>query len=175
MIWRDNNFSSKPVYNNEYDEIFKKFLKERMNYIEQYAELNIYPCETTNEAIELIKRKKYNKIILISNVGTDLGGKAFIEEARKILNNDVLALFLAYNTAHLDWIKKYKNALFSNESSFYEEYLKCFSEEQHDKKSEILNLKLKMESHYKVKFNFDDKFLDFPYYKSGGSYGELNF
>ena len=175
VIWRDNNFSSKPVYNNDYDEIFKKFLKERMNYIEQYAELNIYPCETTNEAIELIKRKKYNKIILISNVGTDLGGKAFIEEARKILNNDVLALFLAYNTAHLDWIKKYKNALFSNESSFYEEYLKCFSEEQHDKKSEILNLKLKMESHYKVKFNFDDKFLDFPYYKSGGSYGELNF
>ena len=175
VIWRDNNFSSKPVYNNEYDEIFKKFLKERMDYIEQYAELNIYPFETTKEAIELIKRKKYNKIILISNVGTDLGGKTFIDEARKILNNDVLALFLAYNTAHLDWIKNYKNALFSNESSFYEEYLKCFSEEQYDKKSEILNLKLKMENHYNVKFNFDDKFLDFPYYKSGGSYGELNF
>jgi len=26
VIWRDNNFSSKPVYNNEFDEIFKKFL-----------------------------------------------------------------------------------------------------------------------------------------------------
>ena len=175
VIWRDNNFSSKPVYNNEFDEIFKKFLKERMNYIEQYAELNIYPFETTKEALELIKRKKYNKIILISNVGTDLGGKAFIEEARKILDNDVLVLFLAYNTAHLDWIKNYKNALFSNESSFYEEYLKCFSEEIYDKKSEILNLKLKMESHYNVKFNFDDKFLDFPNYKSEGSYGELKF
>ena len=23
VIWRDNNFSSKPVYNNEYDKIFK--------------------------------------------------------------------------------------------------------------------------------------------------------
>ena len=175
VIWRDNNFSSKPVYNNEFDEIFKKFLTERMNYIEQYAELNIYPCETTKEAIDLIKRKKYNKIILISNVGTDLGGKAFIDEARQILNNDVLVLFLAYNIAHLDWIKNYKNALFSNESSFYEEYLKCFSEKNLDKENEILNLKSKMESHYKIKFNFDDKFLDFPYYKSEGSYGDLRF
>ena len=175
VIWRDNNFSSKPVYNNEFDEIFKKFLAERINYIEQYAEMNIYPCETTKEALDLIKRKKYNKIILISNVGTDLGGKTFIDEARKILNNDVLALFLAYNIAHLDWIKNYKNALFSNESSFYEEYLKCFSEKIRDKKSEILNLKSNMESHYKVKFNFDNKFLEFPNYKSEGSYGELKF
>ena len=63
-----------------------------MRYIEQYAEQNIYPFETTEEALKLIKRKKYNKIILISNVGTDLGGKKFIDEARKILNNDVLTL-----------------------------------------------------------------------------------
>ena len=33
IIWRDNNFSSNPVYNNNFDEIFKKFLKERMRYI----------------------------------------------------------------------------------------------------------------------------------------------
>ena len=26
VIWRDNNFSSEDVYNNEFDEIFKKFL-----------------------------------------------------------------------------------------------------------------------------------------------------
>ena len=51
-IWRDNNFSSKPVYNNEFDDIFKEFLKNRMAYIEQYAEFNIYPCQTTEEAIK---------------------------------------------------------------------------------------------------------------------------
>ena len=59
VIWRDNNFSSNPIYNNNLDAMFKKFLKERINFIDQYAEYNIYPCETTNEAIELIKRKKY--------------------------------------------------------------------------------------------------------------------
>ena len=175
VIWRDNNFSSKPIYNNEFDEIFKKFLEERMKYVEQYAEQNIYPCETSEEALKLIKRKKYNKIILLSNVGSDLGGKKFVDEARRIIGNDVVALFLAYNTAHLNWIKDYKNALFSNDPNFYEEYLKCFSEKVYDKSNEILKLKEKMENHYNVKFNFDNRFLDFPNYKSEGRYSDLSF
>ena len=175
VIWRDNNFSSKPVYNNKFDEIFKKFLNERMVYIEQYAEQNIYPCETTEQALELIKRKKYNKIILISNVGTDLGGKKFVDEARKILQNDVIALFLAYNTGHLKWIQNYKNALFSNDPSFYEEYRECFSEKNYEKKMTISELKSKIENHYTVKFNFDDNYLDFPLYKSSGEYSDLRF
>ena len=83
-----------------------------MKYIEQFAEYNIYPCETTNETLELVKRKKYNKIILISNIGTDLGGKKFKDEARKIIGNDVIALFLAYKIGHLNWVKNYKNAFF---------------------------------------------------------------
>ena len=175
VIWRDNNFSSKPVYNNEFDEIFKKFLKEKMKFIEQYAEYNIYPCETTNEALELIKRKKYNKIILISNVGTDLGGKKFIDEARKIIGNDVITLFLAYNIKHLNWIKNYKNALFSNDPNFYEQYLNCFNDEYYKKEDKILELKQSIENHYKVKFTFDDKFLEYPNYKDKGSFSELTF
>ena len=175
VVWRDNNFSSKPVYNNKFDEIFKNFLKERLKYIEQYAEFNIYPCETNKEALELINRKKYNKIILISNIGTDLGGKKFIDKARKILGNEVLALFLAYNINHLKWVKDYKNALFSNEPNFYEEYLKCFSDEEKNKESKILNLKKKIEENYNVKFNFNNKFFYFPYYKNKGEYSDLTF
>ena len=172
VIWRDNNFSSKPVYNNEFDDIFKKFLDERMRYVEQYAEQNIYPCDSTDEALALIRRKKYNKIILLSNVGSDLGGKKFVDEARKILGNDVIALFLAYNTGHLNWIKNYKNSLFSNDPNFYEEYLNCFSEKMNTQ-CEIMKLKEKIESHYNVKFNFDDKFLYFPYFKDYGKVSDL--
>jgi len=69
VIWRDDNFSSKPIWNNEFDEKFKTFLKERLKFINQNGKYNIYPCETTEEALELVNRKKYNKIILISNVG----------------------------------------------------------------------------------------------------------
>jgi hypothetical protein len=174
IIWRDNNFSSKPVYNNEWDARFKQFLHERMKYIKQVAKYNIYPCKTSEEALELIKRKKYNKIILISNVGTDLGGKHFITEARKIIGNDVIALFLAYRTAHLDWIKTFKNALFSNEPKFYEEYIGCF-DERDGIKEKVRSLIDKMEHFYNVTFNFDDNFLKYPYYKKGGHYSDLTF
>ena len=50
--------------------------------------------------------------ILISNVGDDLSGKKFIEDARKILENEVIVLFLTYNTKHIEWIKNFKNAFF---------------------------------------------------------------
>jgi len=133
----------------------------------------IYPCESSEEALKLIKRKKYNKIILISNVGTDLGGRHFIENARKIIGNDVIALFLAYNISHLDWIKNYKNALFSNDPKFYEEYLECFNND--DIKSALNSLIRNMEKHYNVKFNFNDEFLDYPLFKESGNYSDLSF
>ena len=170
VIWRDDNFSSKPVYNNKFDQIFKDFLKERMKYINQEAKYNIYTCETTEEALELVKRKKYNKIILISNVGKKKAGKAFIDKAREIIGNDVIALFMAYQTSHLNWIKDYKNSLFSNDPKFYEEYLSSF-----EYKYKIKNLIEKMEKNYKVKFNFDDKYLYFPNFKENGKYGEMQF
>ena len=173
VIWRDNNFSSKPVYNNKFDQIFKSFLKERMTYINQVAKYNIYPCETTEEALELVKRKKYNKIILISNVGTNLEGKIFIDKAREIIGNNIVTLFLAYRTAHLDWIKNYKNAIFSNEPKFYEEYLQCF--EGYDIRSNIRDLVGKLENHYNVKFNFADDFLKYPHFKGQGKYNDFTF
>ena len=178
VIWRDNNFSSKQIYNNEYDEIFKKFLKERLTYVEQYSELNIYPCETTNEALELIKRKKYNKIILISNIGSDLGGKKFVDEARKIIGNNVIVLFSAYNIEHLKWVKDYKNALFSNEPNFYEDFLNCFSRDYYKYRNvgkNIIKLKEKIEEYYKVKFNFDNRFLHYPLFRKEGQFSDLNF
>ena len=175
VIWRDNNFSSKPVYNNEFDQIFKAFLKERLTYIEQFAEFNIYPFETSEEALKLVERKKYNKIILISNVGTDLGGKKFVDNARKIIGNNVITLFLAYNKKHLEWIKNYKNALFSNDPKFYEDYLRCFSDEYYGKETKLMELKSTIENHYNIRFNFDDAFLDYPLYKEEGKYGDLKF
>ena len=176
IIWRDNNFSPKPVYNNELDEIFKSFLKERLKYINQVSKYNIYPCETTEEALELVNRKKYNKIILISNAGPDLGGKKFIDKAREIIGNKVITLFLAYNKGHLNWIKNYKNALFANGPKFYEEFLQCFDVDYDDKiRNNIKDLIENLEAHFNVKFNFDDNYLDYPYFKREGKYLDLNF
>ena len=146
-------------------------------------------------------KKKFNKIILISNVGSDLGGKEFIINARKIIGSEIVVLFLCYNIKHLDWIKNFKNALFSNEASFYEEYLKCFMREKEpngydneqeddddnddnsdskdddldDQKiiTEIKDLRSMLENTYRVKFNFDNKFLDYPKFKNKGKFSEL--
>ena len=176
VIWRDNNFSSNPVYNNKFDEIFKKFLNERIKYIKEIAKFNIYICETSEEALKLVERKKYNKIILISNVGTDLGGKEFISNARKILGNDVIALFLAYNISHLDWIKNYKNAIFSNEPKLYEEYLNCFEQKDLSEiERNLVYLIARLEQYYNVKFNFDNDYLYYPLYKANGKYSDLSF
>ena len=173
VIWRDTNFSEKPIYNNSFDKIFKDFLKERKKYIQQMANYNIYTFNNSEEALAMIKRKKYNKIILLSNIGSDYGGKDFISNARKIIGNDVIALFLAYNEKHLKWVTKYKNSLFSNSSTFYEEYLECFNE--YNVKDSLIKLKEKLEKHYDVKFNFDEKFLDFPLFKESGNYSDLSF
>ena len=183
VIWRDSNFSEEAVYNNEFDEIFKKFLKERMKYLQERIKFNVYPCETSEEALKLIKRKKYNKIILISNVGTDLSGKKFIEDSRKIIGNDIIALFLCYNIQHLNWIKNFKNAIFSNDPGFYEDYLECFSaKKEKDEisddemiKNKIQKFKNKVEKKYKVKFNFDSHFLDYPKFKNNGKFSDLEF
>ena len=175
VIWRDNNLSSKDVYNDKYDKVFKEFLKKRLEYISQYAKFNIYPCETTQEALKLVRKKKFNKIILMSNVGTDFGGRTFVNEARKIIGNDVITLFLAYMDDHLKWITKYKNALFSNIDEFHEQYLECFTDDSKTTKQNILTLKKSIEDHYKVQFNFDDNFLKFPYFKEDGEFKDLNF
>ena len=42
VIWRDTNFSPNPVYDDiYYDNLFKEFLKKRVEYIEKAAKFNI--------------------------------------------------------------------------------------------------------------------------------------
>jgi len=146
-----------------------------MKYIKQMAKHNIYPYETSKEALKIVEKKKYNKIILISNVWTDLGGKNFISNERKIIGNDVIVLFLDYNISHLKWIKDYKNVLFSNNHNFYE-YLQCF--EDNNPYYTLENLKSlidKMEKYYKVNFNIDENVLYHHLFKKEGKYCDLAF
>ena len=170
VIWRDNNLSEEAIHKSEFDKVFKDFLKERIKYIKQSAKYNIYPCKTTDEALKIVNRKKYNKIILLSNIGPDYGGKDFVDKARKIIQSDVIVLFLSYSESHLKWVPQYKNALFCNEPYFYEEYLESFTDEM-----KLRELIKKLENHYKVKFNFDNNFLYFPLYKTEGFYSDLYF
>ena len=67
---------------------------------------------------------------------------------------------------------KYKNALFSNQPNFYQEYLSCFDKPNSTKK-DLKVLIQKVQLYYKVKFNFDEYFLEYPHFKASGKYSDL--
>ena len=175
VIWRDIYYSTKQINNKPIDEKIKKFLYNQLNNVEQNVNFNVYPCSSTEEALALVKRKRYNKIILISNVGNDFGGIIFINEARKIIGNNVVALFFVYNIEkHLGWITKYKNALVTKEPSFLERYMQCFNGiSSKDIMTGIWKLKEEFEQKYIVKLNFSLDFLNYPNYKDSGYYTDL--
>ena len=176
VIWRDINFPTKSNNNCSNNKNIKNFLYKQLNNVEQYTNFNVYPCSSTEEALSLVKRKKYNKIILIANVGIDYGGIKFINEARKIIGNDVVVLFFVYKIErHLGWITKYKNALVTNEPNFLGRYIKCFNGiSSQDIMTEILKLKEEFEKKYIIKLNFSLDFLNYPYYKDSGKYSDLS-
>ena len=170
VIWCDDNFSEKNIYNNESDGKFKNYLKERIKYCNKSAKYNVYTFINADDALLILNRKKYNKIILISNVGINKKGLNFVEKARQIIGNDVIVLFFALNEDHLKWITQYRNALFSNQAAFFEEYLDIFGD-----MFKMKQLIGKMENFYNVKFKIDDNFLYFPLFKENGHYSDLIF
>ena len=70
----------------------------------------------------------------------------------------MIALFLCYNIEHLKWIKKMKNALFSNDPQFYENYLQSFvtnsdiDEESKEQqiRTQLIALIIKMQKNIKL-------------------------
>ena len=161
IIWRDSHFKGA----NEFD----KFLEEQKLFIYEYAKMNAYFESSIEKALELIQRKKYNKIILISNIGLDLSGKRFVEIARKILGFNVMVLFYSKNKSHLSWLQNFPNALFTDNSNFYQEYILNYNE------SGLLNLKKKIETYYNIKLIFDNNFLKFPKFINSGEFDNIIF
>ena len=161
IIWRDSHFKGA----NE----FYKFLEEQKLFIYEYAKMNAYFESSIEKALELIQRKKYNKIILISNIGLDLSGKRFVEIARKILGFNVMVLFYSKNKSHLSWLQNFPNVLFTDNSNFYQEYILNYNE------SGLLNLKKKIETYYNIKLIFDNNFLKFPKFINSEEFDNIIF
>ena len=161
VIWRDPCFSKK----NEWD----KFLEERKMFIYKESKMNAFFVGTIEKGLEIILRKKYNKIILISNIGLDLSGKKFVEVARKILGFDVMVLFFSKNQNNFEWLQNFSNALYTNMNNFYEKYVTKYNKEG------LNELKKEVENQYKIKLNFTDDFMKFPNFSEKGKYKDLFF
>ena len=161
IIWRDPNFERNNKCN--------QYLEEKKIFIYKYSKMNAYFESSIEKALEIIKRKKYNKIILISNVGLDLSGKRFVEIARYILGFNVAVLFFSSNKNHLSWIKNFPNAFFTDNDEFFKEYILNYNDKG------LLNLKKNIENYYKIKLNFFNDFLQFPKFAEREEYKNLIF
>ena len=163
VLHRDPNFKE----NNEH----AQFLRSIQNKNQNIFDINIYYESSTEEALEFLLKRKYNKVILITNVGPNFEGKRFVEIVRKIYGFEVLVLFFSHNKKHLEWIKNYKNCLFTDNIDYYREFITNFNE----KDLKALREKLVKELSIKFKFNFTFDFISFPNYKAKGPFSSLNF
>ena len=163
IIWKDSNFCE----NNKH----KSYLNNlKTLYLHKFSDRNIYFESSTEKALELIKRKKFNKIILISNIGLDYSGKKFVEVARKILGFNIVILFFSNRIKHLEWVKDYPNSLYTDNGMFCEKYISNYNKEG------LFNLKKEMEAYYKIKFKLDNDCLGFPkFIKKEKKYNDIIF
>ena len=140
-LWKDYHFT--------HETEFTQHALQVKNVAKQLLGINIYGVGEFDEALDIIRRKKYNKVMIISNVGIVDKAKQFIEDIRKILKFNVIILFFTASIGHLEWIKEIPNVLFTMEDSFFKEYILNFNEKG------LNNLKVKIEEEYEEKL---DKF-----------------
>ena len=132
--------------------------------------------KTTETALKLINRKKYNKIIIITNGGNN--GKEFIIEARKIIDSNAIAAISAYDVyKHIKNNQDMKNVLILNGIEFHQKFFEAVIREDINS---LNNLKNKISEEYLKGTNlqlneFDDDVFNFPNFKNGGKFGDLNF
>ena len=161
VIWRDPGFT--------FENIHSEYLRYIKRFIFKQAKMNAFFDSRMERLLEIIKRKQYNKIILLSNCGKDLSGKKFVEIARKILGFDVIVLFFSINNEHLKWIQDFPNALYTNNPGFYKKYINNYN------KDGLLKLKQEIEREYKIKLKFTNNFLEFPGFVENKKYDQLIF
>ena len=178
IVWRDNNFQiSNPNGYSEFQNMY-----DFNHRIKKYASFNlktkIYYFNQSNEALNFIKRKIYNKIILISNGGND--GIGFINEARKIIGSNTISIITCYVAEnYMDIVQKNENTLINSK---HYECMKEFLDYSTSKNINALrNLQKNIETNLKNlnnSFHFrpiNNNAFHFPKFKEIGTFENINF
>ena len=179
VIWRDYNFNSENPNHYNLDDFQKmqNFHREIKRIISREFDSKIYYVKTTEEALELIERKKYNKIIIITNGNNN--AKDFIKSARKIIGDDTIVAVSLYNIPlHISWLKTMKNTLVLNGIDLHYKFIKAIMRNEiealYNLRSEIINIYSLMYPGFELK-RFNGNFLNFPNFKNEGRYDDLTF
>ena len=179
VIWRDINFDeSNP---NEYPaNVFyemTEFHRKIKKFIRRELNSKVYFINSNKEALELIERKKYNKVIIITNGSNN--GEGFINQARSILHSKAIAAVTVYSvSAHIHWVKNMENVLILNGLDFHEKFFNCIKMNDKDLynqlRGDIINYYSSDINEFDLKEATDDLF-NFPNFKNSGGFEDLNF
>jgi len=179
VIWRDYNFNSNNPnkYNPKIFQEIQNFHSEIKRIISREFDSKIYYVKTNEEALKLIMRKKYNKIIIITNGNNN--AKDFIKIAREIIGADTIVAISTYNIPlHISWIKKMKNTIVLNGIEFHYKFLKAIMKKEIEALNELRNDIIYYYSQIIRDFGlgeFNDDLLNFSKFKKEGTYGDLSF
>lgn len=159
-LWKDYHFTHQTV--------FTKHALHVQNIAKQLLGINLYGVGEISEALEIIKRKKHNKVIIMSNVGENVDiAKQFIKDIREILEFNVVILFFTSKSSHSQWIKEIPNVLFTTRDKHFKNYILNFNE------SGLNKLKEDIEDDYGVKLDKFEADLSYPLYLDEGRYISL--
>ena len=159
-LWKDYHFTHQTE--------FTKHALHVQNIAKQLLGINLYGVGEIDEALEIIKRKKYNKVIIMSNVGDNVEiAKQFIKDIREILQFNVVILFFTSKSRHSQWIKEIPNVLFTTRDKHFKDYILNFNENGLNK------LKEEIEDDYGVKLDKFKADLSYPLYKEDGKYNSI--
>jgi hypothetical protein len=160
-LWKDYHFTHQTSYS--------KHALHVKNLAKQLLGINMYGVGEIDEALNIIKRKKYNKVILLSNVGIVDQAKKFIEDVRRVLKFNVIVLFFTASLSHLDWIKDIPNTLFTTVEDFFIEYILNFNP------NGLKILKTKIENYYDQKLDKFNVDLSYPLFNEVEENDDYNY
>ena len=149
------------------------FNEEIKKFAQREVDSKVYYIKTSEESLNLIKRKKYNKIILITNGNNE--AQKYIKDARNIIGSECIALVSSFEPGnHFEWIENFKNILISNSLDFHKRFIKSVISFD---LNGLKELKKDIENHYNIKFRYfnSSELLKYPKFKSDGYFSELNF
>ena len=177
VIWRDYNLDLNNP-NDYLDESFKQiklFHKNIKKLLSKILNCKIYYVKTTEIALKLIDRKKYNKIIIITNGGNN--GKEFIIEARKIIGSNAIAVISAIDIfTHTKNIQDMKNVLVLSGLEFHQKFFEAVLRNDiyllEELKKEISKYYFDGTNFFK---EFDGEVFYFPNFKNEGKFSDLTF
>lgn len=146
ILWKDDH-----IDNNENTKYMKDIQKQG---------INIYGCKNNEEALNLIKIKRKNKIKLITNCGHELHGKQLIEAIRNNYKYNFICLVFAMNPNHFNWATKMDNVILTLDQKKFKEFISLEMD-----KDKITDYIKDLEKRHKVKFQKkENEILYFPHY-----------